>query len=121
MMITSSTKTNFKERWPSSHLFYFVILVIVQQSARFSRSSNEQGHALTLLRGATTLINQSDRYAGYFYANGESVFANLNADVDWSHIPTSLIPVSNNSISLFKLKLFFMSLATVVVALLSEA
>jgi len=44
------------------------ILVIIQQSARFSRSSTEQGHALTLLRGATTLVNQSDRYGGYFYS-----------------------------------------------------
>ena len=45
------------------------ILVIVQQQARFSRSSAEQGIALTLLRGATTLVNQSDRYGAYFNAN----------------------------------------------------
>jgi hypothetical protein len=48
------------------------ILVIVQQSARFPRSNNEQGHALTLLRGATTLVNQSDRYGGYIYGVGIS-------------------------------------------------
>jgi hypothetical protein len=46
------------------------ILVIVQQQARFSRSSLEQGVGLTLLRGATTLVNQSDRYGGYIYGVG---------------------------------------------------
>jgi hypothetical protein len=46
------------------------ILVIVQQQARFSRSSLEQGVALTLLRGATTLVNQGDRYGGYIYGAG---------------------------------------------------
>ena len=45
------------------------ILVLVTQSARFSRSLTEQGHALTLLRGATTLVNESDRYGGYTYSN----------------------------------------------------
>jgi hypothetical protein len=45
------------------------ILVFVVQSARFSKSGNEQGHGLTLIRGSTTLVNQSDRYGGYIYSN----------------------------------------------------
>jgi hypothetical protein len=48
------------------------ILVIVQQQVRFSRSTNEMGHALTLLRGSTTLINQADRYGGWLYGPGLS-------------------------------------------------
>jgi hypothetical protein len=48
------------------------ILVIVQQQVRFARSNNEQGHALTLLRGATTLVNQADRYGGWLYGAGLS-------------------------------------------------
>jgi hypothetical protein len=45
------------------------ILVLVTQSARFSRGTNEQGHALTLLRGSTTLVSEGDRYGGYIYSN----------------------------------------------------
>ena len=45
------------------------ILVFVVQSARFSRGTNEQGHALSLLRGATTLVSEADRYGGYIYSN----------------------------------------------------
>ena len=45
------------------------ILVFVVQSARYSRGTNEQGHALTLLRGATTLVSEADRYGGYIYSN----------------------------------------------------
>ena len=45
------------------------ILVFVVQSARYSRSTNEQGHALSLLRGSTTIVSESDRYGGYIYSN----------------------------------------------------
>lgn len=45
------------------------ILVFVVQSARYSRSSNEQGHALTLLRNSTTIVSQADRYGGYIWTN----------------------------------------------------
>jgi hypothetical protein len=49
------------------------ILVLVSQSWYLSRSSNQQGHAMRIMRGATSVFETtSDLTAGYFYNSGST-------------------------------------------------